>query len=70
MNIYTNNERTQKKYTIADALKFAERRLHSQNIKGICTDVVTGLPYSMPITLEKANELADRMVNDSSHRGI
>lgn len=60
--VFTTRERTEKNYTVADAVKFAGIRLGGSSL---CVSSLHGLDYTTPITLERANSLADRVVNDT-----
>lgn len=64
MSVYTRSERTDKKYTIGQAVESAKRRL---NGKPMCSNAVWGEDYSTLITLERLNEISDEIVGDSNY---
>lgn len=63
MSIYTKSERTEKKYTVYQAVQSARRRLGPK--RGLCVNALNGLPDCHKITLEELNELQDKMYWDS-----
>lgn len=64
---YTHSERAVKKYTVGQAVASAERRLKAQNITSGINMTSIGLNANLKeaITLEKLNQIADRLVSDT-----
>lgn len=62
VSIYTHKERTEKNYTVQDAINHAKVRFAGR----VCLDSVAGLDKKEPITLERLNDLADSIVMDSA----
>lgn len=65
VSIYTKSERTVKKYTVANAIDSAERRLNKVRIKGICMNAVSRRDGQEKITLEELNRISDEIYVDS-----
>lgn len=64
---YTRSERTVKKYTVGQAVASAERVLKSKNITSGMNMTSIGLNADLKemITLERLNQIADRLVDDT-----
>lgn len=62
IGLYTNRERTERNYTVGNALASVKRRLKGAPV---CTNAISGRDLKEPITLEQLNELADEMYHDS-----
>lgn len=61
---YTELDKTQKKYTVEDAVKAATTRLGN---KGVCMNAVCKRSLTDKITLVELNDLADLIVSDSNY---
>ena len=66
---YTRSERTDKKYTIGQALESAKRRLNRIGIARYCVNAIQGRDAGEKITLEELNTLADSIYDDSVYYG-
>lgn len=64
-SIFTRSERTEKKYTVGQAVSSAERRLHKVRIRGVCMNAVSRRSLSEAITLEELNRISDAIYDDS-----
>ncbi|URA06841.1 hypothetical protein QAY90_gp10 [Xanthomonas phage Langgrundblatt2] len=64
-NVFTRSERTERKYTIGQAVASAERRLNKARIKGVCMNAVSRRSLSEKITLEELNRISDAIYDDS-----
>ena len=62
---YTYKERTEKKYTVAQALSAAEAILKQKHVKGICMNSVRRYNATDLITLEQLNNISEQIVDDS-----
>ena len=62
-DVYTFSERTNRKYTVYQAVQSAERLLKGK--VPMCTNAISGRQYSDKITLKELNEIADRLHTDS-----
>lgn len=60
--MFTERERTERKYTIQDAVNAARARLDGIPM---CVDTIKGLDLTKKITLVELNEIADSLVLDS-----
>lgn len=63
--VFTKSERTVRKYTVAQALASAERRLKNAGVKGTCINAISRRSLSDKITLEELNEISDAIYSDS-----
>jgi hypothetical protein len=63
---YTRSEQTDKKYTVNDAFNVAVLRCDGRKI---CVDHIYShhLSYQDAVTLEKMNEIADALVDDTNY---
>lgn len=65
-SIYTYRERTVANHSVGEAFESAKRRLKEKNFFGpYCTDAISNNDLHDKITLEKLNEIAERIVDDS-----
>lgn len=64
MTIYTNSEKTVKKYTVGQAVESAKRRLKGQ---AYCANSVSNRDFKELITLKELNELSDKIVWDTEY---
>ncbi len=62
---YTLKERTEKKYTVAQAVAAAEVVLKQKHVKGMCMNSVRKWYMGEMITLEQLNRLSEQIVDDS-----
>lgn len=61
---FTLSERTQKKYTIADAIKAAQEYLRDRGL-AMCMNSVSRLSETEPITLVDLNHISAELVEES-----
>jgi hypothetical protein len=67
-SVFTHSERTEKKYTIGQAISSAKRRLVCKGINEICVNAVgRGCDLKTPITLEHLNEISDTIYDDTMY---
>lgn len=64
---YTEKERTEKKYTVNDAVNAATTILRAKGIKGTCMDKVRGYSMDDKITLEKLNQISEAVIDDTMY---
>lgn len=63
MSVYTNSERTVKKYTVGQAVESAKRRMkHGVPVNLTC---ISGRSLKEHITLEEMNEIAEEICSDT-----
>lgn len=68
--VFTRSEREDKKYTVADAVASARRRLDKDGMKEMCTNALHSphrRSYDDKITLEQLNAISDEIYNDSHY---
>jgi hypothetical protein len=66
--IYTNKEKTEKKYTVAQAESAALAIIKDRSngkLTQVCTNATKDYRGGSDITVVKLNELSDQMVNDT-----
>lgn len=63
-SIYTKSERTERKYTVHQAVMSVKRRLKDKSI-GICVNALRHRSDDEKITLEELNRLADAIYQDT-----
>jgi alpha-D-ribose 1-methylphosphonate 5-triphosphate diphosphatase PhnM len=67
-SVFTLSERTDKKYTIGQAVASAKRRLVNAGINEMCMNAVSlGCDLKTPITLEKLNQISDAIYDDTTY---
>ena len=67
---FTRSEREDKKYTIADAVASARRRLTADGMKNMCVDAICSprrRDYEEKITLVELNKISDSLYHDSHY---
>jgi hypothetical protein len=65
MKIYLEKDRTQKNYTVADAVKAARIRLTARGINSLCINCIRNKLMTDRITLQELNDLSDYLVVDT-----
>ena len=60
---FTLSERTDKKYTVGQAVASAKRRLKGRSY---CMNAISGRDLSEKITLEELNRISDAIVDDTN----
>lgn len=65
-NFYTPSEKTDRKYTIYQAVQSARARLGSR-FPSVCTNAIAGRADSERITLQELNQIADQIVLDTKY---
>jgi hypothetical protein len=66
---FTLSERTEKKYTIADAIKFAQEYLRERGY-AMCMNSVSRLSETQPITLVDLNHITKELVEESMYYSV
>lgn len=64
---YTLSERTEKKYTVEDAVELAKKVLWKNKIKANLTPVNKFKSLKEALTLEEVNVLMDDIISESQH---
>lgn len=72
-NIFTRSERTEKRYTVGQAVAAAKARLMGNPERRqplpLCMNAVRQRDYREAITLAELNEISDALVSDSCFYG-
>lgn len=68
--IYTYEDKTDKKYTVRSAVNAAKTILGDNDIKNVILDSLGNMNLDTPITLERLNNLSDKIIADTyrAHR--
>lgn len=66
-SIFTHAERTNKKYTVGQAVAQAQTVLKEKRLSQVCVNAVGGIAYNRnkQITLEEMSNLVEEMVEDT-----
>lgn len=66
MSIFTYAERTVKSMTVAKAVKAAQDVLRvKHNLRTLCTNSISRLALSDEITIEKASQITEELIDDT-----
>lgn len=63
-SIYTRRERTERDWSVGQALAKAQAVCRT---KEICVNAISGRALDEKITLEQLNDLADQLIDDTSY---
>lgn len=67
--LYTRSEQTEKKYTIQQAIAFAQEYLKHKGYK-MCCSSIPKRPEETPITLMELNNITYELVHDSLYYDV
>lgn len=65
MDIFTEREKTVKRFTVKDAINNAKMRLELAGKSGMCMDAIKYIGEDKMITLVELNDISDSIVYDT-----